>query len=302
MTLSRVVVVGSINRDYVCRVAALPKPGETMLGGDLSLGAGGKGGNQAVAVARMGVPCALVGAVGADSDGQLLREILEDEGVDVSGIAVDGHAVTGAAFVFVDPNGENSIVVAPGANASLTAEATRVALSSSLSAADVLVTQAEIRLEALTAAVETAAQIGARVVLNLAPYQPVPPTVLLHCDPLVVNEVEARNLLDLDHDADVLDSELARGLAALARSAVVTLGARGAIVAHDGMVDLVPAEAVDVVDSTGAGDAFTGSLAARLTQGSGLVSAVELGVAAGTYAVQRLGAQASYPTGADLLH
>lgn len=301
MTLSRVVVVGSINRDYVCRVAALPRPGETVLGGELSLGAGGKGGNQAVAVARMGVACAMVGSVGSDSDGRQLREILEDEGVDVGGVAVNDQAATGAAFVFVDPTGENSIVVAPGANAWLTAEATRIALSTTLSAADILVTQAEIRLEALTAAIETADEIGARVVLNLAPYQPVPPTVLRHCDPLIVNEFEAKSLLGRDHGADVPASELVRGLAALSRSAVITLGAGGAIAAHDGMIDLVPAQAVGVVDSTGAGDAFTGSLAARLAQGSDLVSAVELGVAAGTHAVQRLGAQASYPTAADLL-
>ena len=174
MTSARVVVVGSINRDYVCRVASLPRPGETLLGGELSLGAGGKGGNQAVAAARMGTPSSMLGSVGNDAAGRALREALVDQGVDVERVTVHGSAPTGAAFVFVDPDGENSIVVAPGANATLTGPATAALVHESLAAGDVLVAQAEIPVEALVAAVETAVVIGARVVINLAPFQPLP--------------------------------------------------------------------------------------------------------------------------------
>jgi ribokinase len=290
-----IVVVGSINRDYVCRVASLPRPGETVLGSELTLGSGGKGGNQAVAVARMGVRCAMVGCVGDDADGRTLLRSLQAQGVDVSRVLVDAGSSTGAAFVFVEPSGENSIVVVPGANARLPADRTRSVVLETLSAEDLLVVQAEISSEALVAAVEAAAQMGARVVLNLAPFRRLPDAVVSHCDPLVVNGSEAQALLGLPHGGDVDGSGLAVSLRERARSAVVTLGGDGAVVAFEDRVELVEAEHVRVVDSTGAGDAFTGVLAARLVRGADLLSAVRLGVAAGTYAVQRAGAQASYP-------
>lgn len=297
----RVVVVGSMNRDYVCRVSSLPRPGETLLGGELSLGAGGKGGNQAAAASRMQVPCLMVGCVGRDADGDALREALAAHGADTSHVLIDDDAPTGAAFVFVDGAGENSIVVAPGANSKLDAATVRSVLVDLLDAGDVLVVQAEIPLDAIVAASAVAAATGARLVLNLAPYAAMSDEVLNACDPLVVNESEARSLLGAATDAELSGRELAVQLSERSRSAVVTVGGSGAVVASDGGVEHVAAEAVAVVDSTGAGDAFTGVLAARLAGGADLVDAVRLGVAAGTYSVQRPGAQASYPMLSDLV-
>lgn len=295
-----VVVVGSMNRDYVCRVPTLPRPGETLLGGELRLGAGGKGGNQAVAVARLGGRCAMVGCVGDDSDGTFLLAALVDEGIDVERVEVRSGVATGAAFVFVDDVGENSIVVAPGANATVGAAATVAALHAALRPGDVLVVQAEIPADAIAAAISLADEIGARAILNLAPFQPVGDDLLRTCDPLVVNQSEALALLGLEDSNDLSGTDLATRLADRARSVVVTLGADGAAVCVQGKAEHVAAEAVTVVDSTGAGDAFTGALATSLAEGSSLVAAARRGVLAGTYAVQRPGAQASYPSAADL--
>lgn len=300
MSQARILVVGSMNRDYVCRVPSLPRPGETLLGGELQLGAGGKGGNQAVAVARMGGRCSMVGCVGDDADGQALLAALVDEGIDVEHVSIDKERATGAAFVFVDPAGENSIVVAPGANAAVTATAVDLSVRKALSAADVLVAQAEISVEALVAAVRTAGEIGARVVLNLAPFRSIPDDVLQLADPLIVNESEAKALLGRRHEDVISGTDLASALGAQTRSAVVTLGGAGAVVCSPGWVEHVPTDAVEVIDSTGAGDAFTGVLAACLADSTDLLAAVRYGVAAGTYAVQRPGAQSSYPTARDL--
>jgi ribokinase len=290
---ARVVVVGSMNRDYVCRVASLPRPGETLLGGELSLGEGGKGGNQAVAASRFGGTTLMVGAVGADADGEALVAALREQGVDTTHVAVDAERPTGAAFVFVDPAGENSIVVAAGANSGLTASTVGPVLDDALRAGDVVVVQMEVPLDVVAAAAGSAVSSGGRLVLNLAPYAAVDDAVLAAADPLVVNESEAAGLLG----GPVSDpDEAARRLLARCRSVVVTLGSEGAVVAQADIVERLPAERVDVVDSTGAGDAFTGVLAAELAAGSDLLTAARLGVAAGTYAVQRHGAQSSYPS------
>ncbi len=298
---SRVVVVGSVNRDYVCRVARVPLAGQTLLGGELTLGSGGKGGNQAAAAALLNAPTSLVACVGDDPDGQSLVTDLVATGVDTSGVVTVAGVRSGAAFVMVADDGENSIVVAPGANASLDADAVRDSLSALLGRDDLLVLQAETPESGVLAAVEHAGRVGARVVLNLAPYRAVHADVLARCDPLVVNEGEARSLLrQLSgpvEDPDGLAAvELAATLGRHTRSAVITLGAAGAMLAYDGTVEHVPAETVPVVDTTGAGDAFTGALAAALCAGAGLLSAVRLGVAVGSLAVGKAGAQSSYPT------
>jgi ribokinase len=298
---ARVVVVGSVNRDYVCTVAELPRPGETVLSGDFFLNSGGKGANQAVAAARMGASTALIGSVGDDADGRSALDDLEGSGVDTADVDTVAGVRTGAAFVTVAADGENFIVVAPGANDRVSAEQARVALSRRLRPGDVLVTQAEIPLEALVCAVTQADGLGCRVVLNLAPYRLVPDDVLRRCDPLVVNEGEAAALLQevTGHPAED-PVERAAQLGQLARSAVMTLGAEGAMLAQGDVVEHVRGESVPVVDSTGAGDAFTGALAASLCRGDELLAAVRVGVAAGAYAVGRAGAQASFPRAADV--
>ncbi len=295
-----VVVVGSANRDYVCRVASIPLAGETVLGAELSLGSGGKGGNQAVAASLMGAPTALVACVGADADGRALVADLVAAGVDVRGVRTVEGVRSGAAFVMVADDGENSIVVAPGANGRLGADAARDALEGRLRSGDVLMVQAEIPADGVAEAAARAERVGARVVLNLAPYRPVSDALLRVCDPLVVNELEARALLGLAPDDPMSAEAMAAHLGRRTRSAVVTLGSAGAVVAAGDSSQLVPAVPVPVVDTTGAGDAFTGAMAAALCTGAELAAAARLGVAAGSYAVGRVGAQASYPRRQDL--
>jgi ribokinase len=294
-----VVVVGSVNRDYVCRVDVLPAPGETVLGGEASVGSGGKGGNQAVAASLLGARTAMVARVGRDDDGRALVEDLAGAWVDTTEVVATGVR-TGMAFVLVDATGENSIVVAPGANELLEPATTARSVRNMLAPTGVLVVQAEIPEAAFDAAVVAAGEVGCRAVVNLAPYRPVPAEVLALCDPLVVNESEASGLLG----REVRGPEQARAavgdLLDCCRSAVVTVGAQGAVVGATGVLEHVPAEAVQVVDTTGAGDAFTGALAAALSAGRDLVEAVRIGVGAGSYAVGRPGAQASFPSAAAL--
>ena len=295
-----VVVVGSVNRDYVCRVRSLPAPGETVLGGEVSVGSGGKGGNQAFAASLLGATTALIARVGRDADGQALVEGLATAGVDVTDVvAVDTR--TGLAFVLVDSHGENSIVVAPGANERLEPEAAAEAVRQLRSPrGGVLVTQAEIPTATSVAAIEAAVASGRRVVVNLAPYRPIDAGLLARCDPLVVNEAEAGGLLGREvRGADQARTAVAE-LAGRTRSAVVTVGAEGAVVSRGDWVEQVPAEPVEPLDTTGAGDAFTGALAAALSADCDLIEAVRIGVLAGTYAVGRAGAQASFPTAADV--
>ncbi|GAA1146223.1 ribokinase [Nocardioides aquiterrae] len=294
-----VVVVGSVNRDYVCRVEVLPAPGETVLGGEASVGSGGKGGNQAVAASLMGARTAIVARVGRDDDGRALAKDLAESWVDTTEL-VATSARTGMAFVMVDATGENSIVVAPGANELLEAATTSRAVRDLVAPSGVVVTQAEIPVPAFEAAIRAAGEVGARAVVNLAPYRPVPDDVLALCDPLVVNESEAGGLLGRPVHGLEQAREAVTELLARCRSVVVTVGARGAVVGSADGSAHVPAEAVEVVDTTGAGDAFTGALAAALSAGTDLVDAVRIGVRAGTYAVGRPGAQASFARAAEL--
>ena len=294
-----VVVVGSVNRDYVCRVDVLPSPGETLLGGEASVGSGGKGGNQAVAASLLGARTALVARVGRDDDSRALANDLAEAWVDTTEMLATS-ARTGMAFVMVDAHGENSIVVAPGANLLLEADMTARAVRERVAPTGVVVVQAEIPEPAFDAAVRAAGEVGVRAVVNLAPYRPVPVDVLALCDPLVVNESEASGLLGRQVRGREQATQAAGDLAGRARSVVVTVGADGAIVACGDQLDHVPAEAAEVVDTTGAGDAFTGALAAALSAGISLVEAVRIGVRAGTYAVGRPGAQASFARGSAL--
>jgi ribokinase len=296
-----VVVIGSVNRDYICQVPSIPRTGETVLATAIQLSNGGKGGNQAVACARLGVPTYLVSCVGRDADGENLLHDLVTAGVDTSEVLIVDVSHTGLAFVMVDRAGENSILVAPGANHRMDADVARTAVASRLRCGDVLVAQTEIPMPCVEAAIEEARRIGARVVLNLAPHVPISKAALGVCDPLVVNEGEARHLLGIDVDADIDPREMAARLAQEARSAVITVGARGALIARHDDIEHVPAEMVTVVDTTGAGDAFIGALAAALSQGSDLLTAVRRGVTVGTIAVTRAGTQDSYPTVGELV-
>jgi ribokinase len=284
-----VVVAGSVNADLVVRVDRRPAAGETVLGSDLATHPGGKGANQSVAAARLGGRVAFLGRAGTDGHGDLVRAALRGDGVDL-GHLITTPGPTGVALITVDPEGDNSIIVSPGANARVT-EQDIAAARPLFAAASVVSLQLEIPMDAVLAAARTAAEEGARVVLNLSPAAPVPDELLVLCDPLVVNEHEAASLGDT-RPAGLL----ARGV----RSVVITRGAEGAVVADASGVTEVPSPRVEVVDTTGAGDAFTGALCLRLARGDDLATAARLAARVGAAAVRRAGAQSSFPTLNDL--
>jgi ribokinase len=292
------LVVGSANADLVIGVERRPAPGETVLGSDLAVHPGGKGGNQAVAAARLGARTALLARVGDDAHGRLLLDSQRDAGVDTGGVLVGG-APTGVALITVDPSGDNSIVVSPGANARLTPDDIRAA-ADLLAGARVVSAQLEIPLETVAEVARTRPP-GSRFVLNPSPPAPLPDDVLAACDPLVVNEHEARFVLGAS--AGPGPEDWARALLALGpQSVVITLGADGALVA-DSRADAmarIPSPRVDAVDTTGAGDAFTAALAWRLSLGEDIATAAAFAVRVGATAVTREGAQASFPTAEEV--
>ncbi|KUN82369.1 ribokinase [Streptomyces griseoruber] len=290
------LVVGSANADLVIGVDRRPAAGETVLGSDLATHPGGKGANQAVAAARLGARTALLARVGDDAHGRLLGDSLRAAGVDTAGI-LTGGAPTGVALITVDPSGDNSIVVSPGANSRLSPADVRAA-GSLFRAARVVSAQLEIPLETVVETVRSLAP-GSRFVLNPSPPRPLPAEVLAACDPLIVNEHEARVVLgDL---AGPEPEDWARELLALGpRSVVVTLGARGALVADADGTARIPAVRVAAVDTTGAGDAFTAALAWRLGLGEPPAVAAAYAARVGAAAVTKEGAQVSFPTAEEV--
>ncbi|MFJ8799809.1 ribokinase [Streptomyces sp. NPDC102487] len=291
------LVVGSANADLVVRVERRPAAGETVLGSDLVVHPGGKGANQAVAAARLGARTALLARVGDDGHGRLLLDAQRAAGVDTVGVLVGG-APTGVALITVDPSGDNSIVVSPGANGRLAPEDVRAA-GSLFHAARVVSAQLEIPLETVVEVVRSLAE-GGRLVLNPSPPRPLPSEVLAACDPLIVNEHEARVIAG--DDLGDSPEDWATALLALGpRSVVITLGAAGALVAERACARVrVPSVRVAAVDTTGAGDAFTAALAWRLGRGESLPEAAGYAARVGAAAVTRAGAQESFPTAEEV--
>lgn len=274
--MGRVVVVGSLNQDLVVRVPRHPSPGETLLGTSFESSHGGKGANQAVAAAVAGGDVHFIGRVGGDATGRDYLTRLDAFGIDRSGVVVDGDTVTGLALIQVDEQGENSIVVVAGANGRLVVD--DLAPLSDLSAEDVVLLQLEVPVPVVVEAVRRGHAVGARVIINLAPYLDLPTELLECCDPVVVNE----------HERDLL-----RAAGNKPSSLLITLGTDGS-----SWRDLrVPAEQVEVRDTTGAGDAYCGSLAARLAAGDSEETAMAVATRAAAECVGRVGAQPVPPGG-----
>ena len=294
--MADVFVVGSINQDFVLQVERRPEPGETVTNAQLSKGNGGKGANQAAAAALLGADVTILGRVGDDGFGEPLVEALANKGVDTSLIEAATDSSTGTAFITITPDGENAITVAPGANRSLTVEDVDDA-SDSIGDARVLVVQMEVPPEVVLRAVEVASQQGTRALVNLAPPTEVPRELLKKLDPLVVNEHEAAFLLG--EKVEGLEGALSAAQELLALgpgSAVVTLGEDGAVFSDGESKEHLTSPEVEVVDTTGAGDAFVGALAAKLAQEASLEDAVTYAVRAGAAAVTKEGAQGALPT------
>ncbi|GAA1385336.1 ribokinase [Catellatospora chokoriensis] len=301
MTAS-VVVVGSANMDLVVATPTLPRPGETVLGQDFTTVPGGKGANQAVAAARAGARCHFLGAVGLDAFGDELKGCLAAAGVELDGLRrVAGSS--GVALIAVDTAAENLIVVAPGANAQLT-ELDPVDREL-IAGCDVLLCQLEIPLETVAQAA-AAARAGQTVfILNAAPARALSGELLALVDVLVVNQTEAAVLAGLDGGRDVARAdnvpELLSNLLAVVPRVVLTLGAAGAAYAdRDGTRLEVGAPPVAAVDTTAAGDAFTGALAVAWAQGRPIEEALRWACAAGAACAQHWGASTSLPLQADI--
>ncbi len=290
-TAGSVIVVGSVNVDLVVALPRLPGPGETVSGGELSIRQGGKGANQAVAAARLGAGTWLVGAIGVDDHGREAKATLAAEGVDLTRLRVV-EAPTGVASILVDAVGGNLIAVAAGANATVRPSDVTAAIDELAGPGDVVLANLEIPEDAVRAAAEGARAHGARFVLDPAPARPLSAGLVALCDVLTPNEHEIVGL-----GFASLDALLDAGAGAI----VVTLGSEGADLYRHGETKLhLPAFPVEVVDTTGAGDAFNGALAWALTEGADLERAVVVGSAAGALATRGLGARASMPNRDEL--
>lgn len=286
--MGRVIVVGSINVDLVVTAPHLPRPGETVTDGMFARHLGGKGANQAVAAARAGASVTMVGAVGADADGNESLAALAAEGVDISTVR-RADSPTGVAIIAVAPDGENQIVVASGANGLLSAD--DASLANMPASPGVLLTCFEIPMPTVMAAVQAAGRIGLQVIVNPAPAQPLPPELLEAGAILTPN---ADELLALTSATD-LEAGISSLLAAGARAVIVTLGAEGALVAQGARRRTIAARAVEALDTTGAGDTFSGVLAAWLASGHDLEAAAEAANVAAGLSVTRAGARDGMP-------
>jgi ribokinase len=291
----RVVIVGSINVDYVLSAKCRPSPGETVSDAELTIHPGGKGANQAVAAALSGARVDLIARVGADSMGfSRLAELQEDD-VGTEHVSTTPGVATGVAIITLTPDGENSIVVAPGANARLEPGDIEDA-AELVGGADVLVAQFEVPIESVVRAAELVSA-NTTLLLNCAPYRALPPSLMKRADMVVVNEIEAGALLGCKSPED----EEAAHSAAMAiqamgpRSVVITRGAESVVAVTDGLSLRVPVPSVGAVDTTGAGDAFVGALAARLAIGEQCSEALGFAVAVGTATTEFIGAHPRVP-------
>jgi ribokinase len=283
-----IAVVGSVNRDLVVSTATLPGPGETVLGSRHVETPGGKGANQAVAAARLGATVSFVGRIGDDGAGRMLLAAFSSEGVDVTHLAVTDATRSGLAVITVDDEGENTIVVDPGANA-LVSRSSVASAAHLLQSATVTLMQLEIPMETV---IETAAAAGGTVILNAAPAAALPESLTRRTDIAIVNTPE------LEFLTGSADPVAAAGLPVPV--VIVTLGGDGAALVTAQGVTRFAAPAVDVVDTTGAGDTFCGAVAAAIDGGIDLPSAVRRAVTAASLATTELGARAAMPTATEL--
>ena len=302
MNAKKIVVVGSTNMDMVVKTSHIPTPGETVLGGSFFMNPGGKGANQAVAVARLGGNVLFVSKIGNDVFGKQAAQLFKAEGIDTSCIFFDEKLPSGIALITVDAAGENSIVVAPGANANLLPADVEGALKG-ISTGGIILLQLEIPLATVQYVSAYAAEKGIRVILNPAPAAILPAQFLSYVDVITPNSTEASMIAGIN----VLDIETAKQAAARIRelgvgNVVITMGSAGALVLEGGVFTHIPARKVQPVDTTAAGDVFNGALAVALSEDKTLSDAVRFACEAAAVSVTRLGAQSSIPYRNELVN
>lgn len=296
MNKPKIVVVGSSNTDMVIKLGRLPGPGETIIGGDFIMAAGGKGANQAVAAARLGGEVTFVARVGADIFGKQAIQNFQEEGINTDFIVEDQEHPSGMALIFVDQKGENSIAVASGANGRLSEQDVATARVK-LEDAEVLLLQLETPLETVRYAASMAAEKGVQVILNPAPARELDDALLSNITVLTPNESEAELLTGVK----VEDEESAKAAAQNLRergvaNVIITLGAQGSLMVTGTQVVMVPTKEVQAVDTTAAGDAFNGALAYAIAVGKSLEEAARFANLVGAFSATRMGAQPSMPT------
>jgi ribokinase len=294
----RICMLGSSNIDLISRVPRLPMPGETLIGSRFQMGFGGKGANQAVMAAKLGAQVSVVTKLGTDIFGDNTLKNYEKHGIDTTYVLFDDERFSGVAPIAVDENtGQNSIIIVPGANDALSPEDARTA-APAIQAAQILICQLEVPIETTLEAFRIARQKpGVMTILNPAPAAPLPDELLMLTDILAPNEVEVSMLTAMP--TDTLEQATAAGRALQARGAktvIITLGARGALILEGSAAPVhVSTTPVQAVDSTGAGDAFIGSLAYFIGVGRSLADAVERACAIATQSVLKPGTQVSFP-------
>ena len=299
---NKVVILGSLNVDTILRIKRVPQPGETLQMNDRSSSAGGKGANQAVAAARAGAETSFIGQVGNDDAGKFMIESLKDDNVDTSGINVDTGSGTGSAYIFLDENGQNSILVYGGANQKVTETEVNNA-AEQIKNADFVVTQFETPQKTAIAAFKLAKESGAITILNPAPASEMLPELLELSDIVVPNETESASLTGIEVTDEASMVENATAFAKLGvKNLIITVGSKGVFYStEDGQHDFVPAFKVDAVDTTAAGDTFIGALSSQLKKDlSNIKEALTFAQRASSITVQRLGAMPSIPTKAEI--
>ena len=294
-TKDQIIVVGSINTDMVVGANKLPKPGETLIGHKFFMNSGGKGANQAVAAARMGGEVAMIANLGVDVFGDSAIAKLKEEGVNCEGITRDPDRPSGVAIINVDDTGENQIVVAPGANATLDTDLVSTALDR-IPPSSIVLLQLEIPIESVVKAVEVCQKKGCRIMLDPAPAQVLPESVYKGTYLLTPNRNEAELLSGiLISDRGSVTCAAEKLLMSGVTNVAITLGSQGVFFANAENKQFLEATSVSAVDTTAAGDCFNGAVAAKLSQGCSLVEGIKSGILASSICVTRHGAQDAMP-------
>ena len=291
----QILVVGSSNTDMVIKAAHLPRPGETILGGTFFMNPGGKGANQAVAIARLGGPVTFICKTGSDIFGHQSQQLFEEEGIYTSYIFSDSEHPSGVALITVDEKAENCIVVASGANANLMPSDLARA-EEAIEQADLVLMQLEIPMETVCYVADLAWEKGKKVILNPAPAHPLSAELLRRLYLITPNETEAEMISGVKITDDSSACEAARVLSGMGvQTVIITLGSKGALIYCDGKSEIVPAWKVEAVDTTAAGDVFNGALTVALSEGRDLKDAARFACKASAISVTRVGAQSSAP-------